>query len=58
MADRIGDYMLRTGVMHQPQVDAVIGAQRKGDKRPFGEIAIALGFLTQANVDAFLASQK
>ena len=58
MAERIGDYMLRTGTMTQAQVDKVIGAQRTGDKRPFGQIAVTLGFLTQAGVDAFLASQK
>ncbi len=58
MAERIGDYMLRTGAMKQAQVDVVIHAQRTGDKRSFGQIAIALGFITEANVQAFLAAQK
>jgi hypothetical protein len=58
MAERIGDYMLRTGAMQQGQVDTVIGAQKTGDKRSFGEIAVSLGFLTQAKIEAFLASQK
>jgi len=57
MAERIGDYMLRTGTLTQAQVDKVIAAQRTGDKRPFGQIAVTLGFLSQAAVDAFLSSQ-
>jgi hypothetical protein len=58
MAERIGDYMLRTGALKQAQVDAVINAQKTGDKRTFGEIAVSLGFVSAAAVDAFLASQK
>jgi hypothetical protein len=58
MVERIGDYMLRTGVMNQTQVDVVIHAQRTGDKRSFGQIAVSLGFITEVNVQAFLAAQK
>jgi hypothetical protein len=58
MAERIGDYMLRTGAMQQAQVDTVINAQKTGDKRNFGEIAVSMGILTPALIDAFLASQK
>jgi hypothetical protein len=58
MAERIGDYMLRTGALKQAQVDAVINAQKTGDKRTFGEIAVSLGFVSAAAVEAFLASQK
>ena len=58
MAERIGDYMIRTGKMNQAQVDAVVSARAAGDARHFGEVAIALGFITAANVDEFLAAQK
>jgi hypothetical protein len=58
MAERIGDYMLRTGAMQQAQVDTVINAQKTGDKRTFGEIAVSMEILTPAQIDAFLASQK
>jgi hypothetical protein len=58
MAERIGDYMLRTGTMKQAQVDIVVHAQKTGDKRSFGQIAVSMGFITQVNVDAFLAVQK
>ncbi|MGA2478119.1 MAG: hypothetical protein ABSG63_05145 [Spirochaetia bacterium] len=58
MAERLGDYMIRTGAMTQSQVDAVAGAKAGGDKRHFGDIAISMGFITAAHVEAFLASQK
>lgn len=57
MAERIGDYLVRTGVMQQAQVDAVITAQKSGDARTFGEIAISLGYATREAVDAFGASK-
>ena len=57
MAERIGDYLLRTGAMKQAQIDEVIKAQKNGDKRTFGQLAVGLGYVTQAAVDAFLAAQ-
>ncbi len=58
MVERIGDYMLRTGQMTQAQVEVVIHAQKTGDKRPFGEIAVSLGYITQEKVKSFLAVAK
>ncbi len=58
MSERIGDYMIRTGAMNQSQVDEVVRAKTGGDKRHFGEVAVSMGFITAAQVEAFLASQK
>ncbi len=58
MAERIGDYMIRTGAMNQSQVDKVVQAKAAGDTRHFGEVAVALGFITAAQVQGFLAAQK
>jgi len=58
MPERMGDYMIRTGVMNQSQVDTVVHAKEGGDKRHFGEIAVSLGFITVGDVEAFLAAQK
>lgn len=55
MAERIGDYLVRTGAMKPAQVEQVIAAQKAGDSRNFGEIAVALGFTTRAAVDAWAA---
>jgi hypothetical protein len=57
MAERIGDFLVRTGAMQQKQVEAVISAQKAGDTRTFGDIAVALGFTTKAAVDGFSASR-
>lgn len=56
MPERIGDFLVRTAGMQQSQVDAVIAAQKAGDKRTFGEVAVSLGFVTKAAVDAYTAS--
>jgi hypothetical protein len=56
MAERIGDYLVRTGALQQSQVDTVIAAQKSGDKRTFGEIAVGLGLVKQAALDAFAAA--
>ncbi len=58
MSERMGDYMIRTGVMNQSQVEDVVRAKTAGDKRHFGEIAVSLGFITVSDVAAFLAAQK
>jgi hypothetical protein len=58
MSERIGDYMIRTGAMNQSQVDKVVAAKAGGDAWHFGEIAVSLGFITAAQVEAFLAAQK
>ncbi len=58
MSERIGDYLVRTGAMNQSQVDEVVRAKAAGDKRHFGEIAVSLGFITTAEVEGFLATQK
>jgi hypothetical protein len=58
MAERIGDFLVRTGAMTSAQVQSVIAAQKAGDARTFGEIAVSLGFATQAAVDAYGASQR
>jgi hypothetical protein len=56
MAERIGDFLVRTGALQQSQVEAVLRAQKGGDRRSFGEIAMALGYVTQAALDTYRAS--
>ena len=58
MSERMGDYMIRTGVMNQSQVDDVVRAKTTGDTRHFGDIAVSMGFITLADVEAFLTAQK
>ncbi len=54
MADRIGDFLVKIGAMQQYQVDDVLLAQKAGDKRIFGEIAIELGFINDEALRRYL----
>jgi hypothetical protein len=57
MAERIGDFLVRTGKLSQAQVEEVLRTQKAGDKRSFGEIAAGLGMVDKATIDGFIASQ-
>ena len=57
VAERIGDFLVRTGAMQKSQVDAVIAAQKAGDARAFGELAVTLGFVARAAVDEYVSSR-
>jgi hypothetical protein len=58
MGERIGEFLMRTEGMTAGQVDAVLKAQKDGDKRTFGDIAVALGFARQEAVQKFMQSQQ
>jgi hypothetical protein len=45
MNDRIGEFLIRIKAMNACQVEKVLQLQRDGDKRRFGEIALALGYI-------------
>lgn len=45
MTERIGEFLLRIGVMNQQQVQEILDAQKAGDSRLFGEIAIEFGYI-------------
>ncbi len=58
MAERMGDGLVRRGAMQPAQVDRVLAAQKAGDTRKFGEIAVALGFVTEAAIKAWEADKR
>lgn len=43
--ERIGDGLVRIGAITPEQCDHVLKLQKGGDKRLFGEIALALGYV-------------
>ena len=45
MAEKIGEFLLRIGVMTEYQLQEVLNAQKSGDSRMFGEIAIDFGYI-------------
>lgn len=58
MAERVGDGLVRVGAMTPEQVQKVLAAQKAGDKRPFGEIAVSLGLASREALDRYLASVR
>jgi hypothetical protein len=58
MAGKIGEYLVKMGVMSSSQVATVINHQKSGDERLFGEIAMELGYLADNEpIDKFLEQQ-
>jgi hypothetical protein len=58
MAGKIGEYLIKIGVMSSSQVATVINHQKSGDERLFGEIAVELGYLADNEpIDKFLEEQ-
>jgi hypothetical protein len=58
MAERMGDGLVRMGAMQPAQLEKVLAAQKGGDARKFGEIATALGFVTDAQIKAWEAAKQ
>jgi len=54
--EKIGDFLVRIGAMQLWQVDDVRLAQRSGDKRLFGEIAIEFGYIEDAALQLYIES--
>ncbi len=54
---RIGQTLVALGRLQDPQVTIVLDRQAQ-DARRFGEVAIALGFVTQSDIDIALARQR
>jgi hypothetical protein len=49
----MGDFFISIGAMSARQVETVLGMQRSGDTRSFGEIAFALGFVEDNSLRRF-----
>jgi len=45
MSEKIGEFLLRIGVMNEHQIQEVLNAQKAGDSRMFGEIAIDFEYI-------------
>ena len=58
MTERIGNFLVKIGVMTKEQVDAVLRVQASGDDRLFGQIAVDLGMVEEAAVEKFEAEKR
>jgi len=55
--EKIGEGLIRIGVMTKAQVDDVLTRQKSGDKRLFGEIAISLGYINDESIRSYLSTK-
>ncbi len=54
MDEKIGETLVRIGAMTSLQVKHVTSRQAAGDTRLFGEIAIAMGYINEQALQAYL----
>jgi len=54
MTERIGDFLVKIGAMKLHQVEDVLRAQKAGDKRRFGEIAIELHYINDDAIKRYV----
>ena len=54
MTERIGEFLIRTGAMTLDQVNIILQVQKGGDKRRFGEIALALGYINDDAIKRYV----
>lgn len=55
---KIGDFLISIGAMQAWQVDDVLLAQKSGDSRMFGELAIALGYIDDRALMQYVESRQ
>ena len=53
MEEKIGEGLIRIGAMTREQVEDVLGKQKNGDDRLFGEIAIELGYVNDKAIMSY-----
>jgi hypothetical protein len=57
MAERIGEFLQRIGVMNEQQVQEILDAQNAGDSRMFGEIAIEFGYINDEVLKKYIEAK-
>jgi len=57
MPEKIGEFLLRIGVINQQQVQEILDAQKAGDGRLFGEIAIEFGYINDEVLQKYIEAK-
>ena len=55
--EKLGEFLVRIGVMQEDQVRVVLEEQKNKPGVLFGQIAIELGFINEKAVDDYLSSK-
>lgn len=56
--DRVGDLLEDMGSVTPEQLSIAVALQRRGDRRPLGELLVALGFVSAHDVELALMRQQ
>jgi hypothetical protein len=57
MTEKIGEFLQRIGVINQQQVQEILDAQKSGDTRLFGEIAIEFGYINDEVLKKYIEAK-
>ena len=57
MSERIGETLVRIGVIKPYQVEDILRAQKEGDSRLFGEIAIEFGYINDEMLKKYVEAK-
>ncbi len=57
MSEKIGETLVRIGAIKPSQVEDVLRAQRTGDNRLFGEIAIEFGYINDEVLKKYIEAK-
>ncbi len=58
MSEKIGEFLVRIGVMIEEQIKEVLQAQKTGDQRLFGEIAIDFGYINDEVLRQYVEAKR
>jgi len=58
MSERIGEFLIRIGVMKLDQVEEILQVQEAGDTRLFGEIAIEFGYINDEILKKYVEAKQ
>ncbi len=58
MSEKIGEFLVRIGVMIEEQIKEVLQAQKTGDQRLFGEIAIDFGYINDEVLKKYVEAKR
>jgi len=57
MTEKIGEFLQRIGVINEQQIKEILDAQKAGDSRMFGEIAIEFGYINDEVLKKYIEAK-
>ena len=57
MTEKIGEFLQRIGVINEQQIQEILDAQKAGDSRMFGEIAIDFGYINDEVLKKYIEAK-